>query len=207
MQINAEYEGDGEKQESNISLLNIRVSELRNKDARFNKIYEENFIYNEKEVGIRHIETKSRLKINDNGNIELFSDNNTGIIVNNEFGTTNLYGEAINENAPLIRMNTQPNGLMWNNHSMNPYLYLHSDKKNPNWWDKDRKTPLPGLASFDDLKLTGSVRWWCPGDPSLCGKKEPHRAHWVKKSVSITPFYWEKEDEEYRKKLDKLNIP
>ena len=188
------------------------VMELKNRLTDITKEYEKQFIYNTQEVGIKHEKTRSHLKFFDNGNIELFTGGSTaGVLVNKKYQSLNMYGESVNINTPTMRMSTNENSLIWNSHSFNPLMYQLSDKKNPEWWDKNRTYPFPGTAYIDDLKLNGTVRWWCPGVPNLCGrhqeKGETHSGHWVRKDINITPFYWVRQDEEYLKMLKENGIP
>ena len=195
------------EESESISEIQIKIAKLKNKYSNMAKLYEEQFIYRDNDVGIKHTEAKSHLKLYENGDIYLFTGNETGLIMNNEYGTFNVYGKAVNVNAPLIRLNTKPNGFMWNGHTLNYMLYRISDKKNPKFWNKNRTEPLPGKLYSDDLKLVANARYWCPGNPPICGNNEPHGGHWVRYTLSITPFYWARRDEEYREMLNKFNIP
>ena len=194
-----------------ISNLNIKATNLKYVLDNYDVLLEESFTYKEKDVGIRNMNSRSRLKINENGNVEIFTGDSAGILINDRFKTTNTYGRAINQNASLIRMNTKPNGLMWNDWWVNPRLYQISDKLNPKLWTGSWGEPLPGITYMDDLKISCTARWWCPGVPNLCGRPDPpdehHSGHWVNINLSLTPFFRAWEDVEYRNQLDELGIP
>lgn len=132
---NSYYE-TGEINANKTTKVEDRIFKIKEKDLNYEKAFKKQNTYARKEVGIKH-SNGSRLKIHDNGNIELFARNEAGIIVNKEYKTTNLYGDAINMNASLIRINTRPNGLMWNGYNLNPMLYQ--------------------LSSSQDLKLMGEI--------------------------------------------------
>ena len=194
------------------SELEDNILNIKNRFIDVTQKYEQQFIYSTDEVGIKHPGTRSHLKFFDNGNIELFTGgSSTGLIVNKGYQSLNMYGESVNINTPTIRMTTEVDSLIWNSHSFNPLLYQLSDKKNPEWWNKDRVNPLPGSTYIDDLKLNGTVRWWCPGVPNLCGRHEEkgktHSGHWVRKDINITPFHWVRQDEEYMSILKENGIP
>ena len=194
-----------------ISLLNIKSVELKYAADNYDALLEESFVYKEKDVGLRNLSTRSRLKINENGNVELLAGDASGMLINNRFKTVNLYGTAINANASLVRLNTRPNGLMWNDSWQNPRLYQISDKLNPKLWTGSWGQPLSGKAYTDDLVMKCNARWWCPGTPNLCGQVDPpgehHAGHWVRYDLDLTPFFRAWDDIEYRKQLDDLGIP
>jgi hypothetical protein len=193
------------------SVINGKAIDILHNQPNMDAELMKGFMYQERDVGIKNPCNRSRLKIYEGGDVELFSGDAAGVLINSQFKTTNLYGQAVNLNTPLIRMNTQPNGLMWNDWYLNPKLYQISDKLNPRYWTGEKGSPLPGPAYMDDLKLSASARWWCPGNPNLCGRHEEpgehHSGHWVGVQMSITPFYRAWDDVEYRKQLDELGIP
>lgn len=194
------------------SNLQYNIGEMKRKYTDITAQYEEQFIYSETEVGIKHTRGRSHLKFFDNGDIQMFSGiGSTGLIISKKYQSFNIFGEAVNIKSPRIRFSTESNGLVWNGYSMNPLLYEYSDRKNPEFWVEDREYPLPGPSYLDDLKLSGTVRWWCPGVPNLCGKiqkkGETHSGHWIRKDVAITPFKWLREDKEYKAMLEELGIP
>lgn len=196
-----------EELSASASNLNIRANNLNYILDNYDKLMIESFTYDAKDVGIRNATTRSRMKIDEEGDIELFSGDSTGLLINKKFKTTNLYGQAINQTASLIRMNTGPSGLMWNDWWVNPRIYQISDKLNPRFWTGKQGEPLAGPAYMDDLKISATTRWWCPGSPNLCGKEDTHDGHWVSNSLSLTPFFRAWDDIEYRKQLDELGIP
>lgn len=206
----SETEGN-EKLANSTSLTNIKAIELQYSMDNYDALFQEALSFKEKDVGLKNISTRGRIRIAENGDIEVFSGDAAGIIVNKKYKTTNLYGQAINQNASLIRMNTLPNGLMWNDWWLNPKLYQISDKLNPKMWTGSWGDPLPGPKYMDNLKLSATARWWCPGIPNMCGRHEEpgehHAGHWVSVQMGITPFFRAWEDIEYRKQLDELGIP
>lgn len=184
------------------------INKMKNKYVNIAEKYEKQFIYNEGEVGIRHEKTGSFLKLENNGDVGMFTSGEpTGIHLSNQHQSVTNYGQLINLVAPTVRISTERDGLIINNHTLNPLLYEYSDKKNPKAWSNGRRTSFTGRAHLDDLKIDCSVRWRCPGSPSLCGRDEPHRDHWVTKSIRLTPFFWTRDDEEYKDILKDIGIP
>jgi len=192
------------------SNISVKVNELKNKYTDLAIEYEYQFLYDKDETGIRNEKTKSYIKLGNTGDVELFSGGKPlGIHISNKHNSVTTYGEGINLVSSQVRISTDQKGLVLNNHKLNSLLYEYSDIKNPEYWGGG--SVKIGKGYLDDLKIPCSVRWRCPGVPNLCGRREEddetHSSHWVRKTVYITPFYWQREDEEYKEILENLGIP
>jgi hypothetical protein len=152
---------------------------LKNKSINAITSYEDQFKYNTTEVGMRNSKTDSHVKIFDNGNVEIFAGDETGVIINDQYNTVNFYGNATNVNSYNTNISTRPYGLSWNGYLLNPQLYQLYD---------------------DDLMLSGSIRYWVEAT-----NKTP--AHWARRTIDIRPFIKCSESDEFASLLSELGIP
>lgn len=157
----------------------IKIFELKNRDSNTIKDYEKQFKFGPTEVGMRNRQTKSHLKIYDNGNIDLFAGDITGLRIDDFLDTIVLYGNKVAMDTQIVKLKTLPNGLIWNDYYMNPQLYQLDD---------------------EDFLLEGSVKYFVE-------ETEDVPAHWDRKSVSVKPFIKVRKDYEYSALLSELNIP
>jgi hypothetical protein len=155
-----------------------RIAKIKNKDINTIVQHERQFKFNKNEVGIRNTKTDSHIKVFDNGNIEMFAGDTSGITVSDAYDTVNLYGNAVNLNTHNINMYTRPYGLSWNGYLLNPELYQLYD---------------------DDFQLNGSVRYWVEATDKV-------PAHWERRSVSMRPFIRYTESDEFAALLTELGI-
>jgi len=118
-----------------------KLISLKTQTIDTQKDFEAQFVYGEKEVGMRHPKTQSHMKIFDNGNIEIFAGDTTGIVVSDLCDTVNLYGNALNINTYNANVFTRPYGLVWNGFIVNPHLYQLYD---------------------DDLQLSCTIKYYDP---------------------------------------------
>lgn len=165
--------------DSSIPGWKAQVLQLKNTEINTLKAYNKQFVYGQREVGLRHPATESHIKIFDNGNIEMFAGDRSGIIVSDKHDTTNLYGDTVNVNAQDVYIRTKPLGLIWNGYALNPQLYQ---------------------LLADDLLLDGSVRYWVEATEKI-------PAHWARRQVAIKPFIKSTADDEFDSILSQLGIP
>lgn len=81
----------------------------------------------EDEIALKHPVTGSTIKLCDDGSIEMFVNEDTGIRLDATDNSIIFYGDAVHFATKEMRMHTKPYGLIWNNHNFNPYLY-YGDK-------------------------------------------------------------------------------
>jgi hypothetical protein len=80
--------------------------------------------YSPTEVGFIHQDNKSNIRIEDNGDIDIYSSEVFGIKVNKDEETINVSAQTTNLIAQNITLYTQPTGLAWNGYYLNPTLYM-----------------------------------------------------------------------------------
>jgi hypothetical protein len=68
--------------------------------------------FSRREVGLNHPDTPSFIRLNDDGDIEIFAAPGIGIVIS-------AVGNSISLFADNIRMFTKDDGLRWNNHNFN----------------------------------------------------------------------------------------
>lgn len=157
----------------------VDATQLKNKHFDLSELYEEQFVYNGNEVGMKNPTNDSHIKIFNNGNIEMYTGDTTGIIINDKYDTVSVHGDGFNVNTEYLNISTNPNGFRWNGHILNPQLYQLLN---------------------DDLLLEGSVRHWAPAT-------ENQPAHWERRSVQLKAFIKIPKDDEYDAILSEVGIP
>jgi len=159
----------------------IKLAKLKDKEINTIKDYEAQLAYGEKEVGLRNPNTKSHIKIFNNGNVEMFTGDMAGITISDIYDTVNIFGNAANLNTYNMNISTRPYGLTWNGFLINPQLYQLYD---------------------EDFQLDGTVRYWVEATGTV-------PAHWARRHVSVRPFIKcsESESEEFNSLLAELGIP
>lgn len=158
---------------------------LKNRRFDISDEQDKQYEYGSSEVGVKHPNNTSHMKIFDNGNVEIFAGDMAGVAINSKYNTVNTYGFGFNVQTQYTNLNTNPYGLRWNGYIVNPTLYMLS-KRN--------------MESGGDLQLMGQVRYWVE-------ETENESAHWAYKSVAINPFIEMSVDDEYNKLLSELGIP
>lgn len=165
--------------QSSIPKWKDTLMSLKNKEVNTIKDHRAQFKYGEKEVGMRNPNGSSHIKIFDNGNIEMFAGSESGIVINDQYNTLNLYGNAVNVNTYNMNIATRPYGLSWNGYIINPQMQQMYD---------------------EDFQLSGTVRYWVEATDTI-------EAHWARKPVSVKPFIRNSESEEFNLLLKELGIP
>ena len=87
----------------------------------------------EDEIALKHPITGSTIKLCDDGSIEMFVNEDTGLRLDPKDNSIIFYGDSVHFATKEMRMHTKPYGLVWNNHNFNPYLYYGDkvgDKRN-----------------------------------------------------------------------------
>lgn len=108
----------------------VLQKELVNFEAKsLEKEQEKVLFIGEDEIALKHPVTGSTIKLVNDGSIEMFANEDTGIRFDPKENSIVLYGDSIHMATKEIRMHTKPHGLIWNNHNFNPYLYF-GDKVN-----------------------------------------------------------------------------
>ena len=156
-----------------------KLSDIKNKDINTVVDYEKQFKFNHTEVGMRNLKNQSHLKIFDNGNVEMFAGDASGITINDTYDTVNIFGNATNINTHNMNILTRPYGLSWNGYILNPQLYQLHD---------------------EDFRLNGSVKQWIEATDEV-------PAHWTRRSISIRPFNKASVNDEFNSILSELGIP
>lgn len=81
----------------------------------------------ENEIALKHPGTGATIKLGDDGSIELFVNEDTGMRFDSRDNAIIFYGDSVHFATKEMRFHTKPHGFIWNNHNLNPYLY-HGDK-------------------------------------------------------------------------------
>ncbi|UOE58074.1 hypothetical protein [Cytobacillus oceanisediminis] len=81
----------------------------------------------EDEIALKHPKTGATFKLCDDGSIEFFVNEDTGIRLDPKDNSIIFYGDSVHFATKEMRMHTKPHGLIWNNHNFNPFFY-HGEK-------------------------------------------------------------------------------
>lgn len=105
---------------------------LQRENTNFNKKELENereqcLFINEDEIALKHPKTGATFKLSDDGSIEMYANEDTGIRLDPYENTVVIFGDSIHLASKETRLHTKPHNLIWNNHNINPYLY-YGDK-------------------------------------------------------------------------------
>jgi hypothetical protein len=84
----------------------------------------------ENEIGLKHPKNGTIIKLKDDGAIEMFVNEDTGIRLDPKENAVLIYGDVIHMVSKDLDIHTRPHGFSWNRHLFNPALYF-SDDKNP----------------------------------------------------------------------------
>lgn len=98
----------------------------------------------ENEIALKHPQTGATFKLSDDGGIELFVNEDTGMRFDPRDNSIVFYGDSVHFASKETRIHTKPHGLIWNNHNVNPYLY-YGDKQD-------------GERSIPKVKMQNAVR-------------------------------------------------
>jgi hypothetical protein len=77
----------------------------------------------EDEIALKHPRTGATIKLADDGAIEMFANEDTGMRFDPKDNSIIFYGDSVHFATKEMRMHTKAHGLIWNNHNFNPYLY------------------------------------------------------------------------------------
>lgn len=81
----------------------------------------------EDEIALKHPSNGSVVKVRDDGAIELYVNEDTGMRFDPVDNSITFYGDSVHFASKEMRIHTKPYGFIWNNHNINPYLY-YGDK-------------------------------------------------------------------------------
>lgn len=169
--------------ENKVSPYKTILTELKNTEYNVNQEYNDQFKYQAKEVGLNHPTQEAFVKLKDNGDVQIIADSNTGINLNNEHKTINLYGRGININSEVLDIKTEH--LLLNGYKLNPLLY---ELCNLDF----------GVDNLSDLKLDATVRKWVYNNNYIAG------GYYEERYIKITPFLPINEDSTMETILDKI---
>ena len=105
----------------------------------------------EDEIALKHPQSGAIVKVRDDGAIELYVNEDTGMRFDPEDNSITLYGDSIHFASKEMRMHTKPYGFIWNNHNLNPYLY-YGDKV-----DDNRYIPQVSLNTAPETGRTSTI--------------------------------------------------
>ena len=93
-----------------------------------NQLHKNTYKYTGTEPGISHPNTGAAVKLRDDGCIDIFAGENTGIRIDPNANSLNLFGDKVNIWSSETSIHTEENSLMWNYNPLNPDLYMHQDE-------------------------------------------------------------------------------
>ena len=96
----------------------------------FEKDRQVNYYIHQDEVGFKHPKTGATLKLRDDGAIEMFVNEDTGLRLNPADNSVVIYGDNLHIVSKDTHVHTRPDGFSWNGNTFNPALY-YEDEKNP----------------------------------------------------------------------------
>jgi hypothetical protein len=78
------------------------------------------YVYAGMEPGIIHPTTGSTLRLRDNGNIEIFAKDYSGLVLSAEGKSALMFADRISMNSKEFRINSDDTGFLWNYKVFNP---------------------------------------------------------------------------------------
>lgn len=75
------------------------------------------------EIGLKHKETGAVVKLSDDGCIDVFASADTGVRIDPNTHSVNMFGDSVNILANRLNIQTRPEGFQWNGKAMNPEMY------------------------------------------------------------------------------------
>lgn len=75
------------------------------------------------EIGLKHKDTGAVVKLSDDGLIDVFASADTGIRIDPNTSSVNLFGDSVNILANRLNVRTRPYGFQWNGKALNPDMY------------------------------------------------------------------------------------
>jgi hypothetical protein len=105
-----------------------RANMLLSKSSDVNIFYKGQYEYGKTEVGLKNRKSRSYIKISDDSNIDLYSNNQSGISINGANDSILMNASNINLASEYVFVSSNPNGLVINGYAMNPQLYQLADE-------------------------------------------------------------------------------
>lgn len=125
--INKEY-SDGDKDISIPYWKDVIQKEIiDSKKQNTSREMEKTVFISEDEIALKHPVTGATIKLRDDGSIEMFVNEDTGIRLDPIDNAITFFGDSVHVATKEMRIHTKPQGFIWNNHNINPYLY-YGDK-------------------------------------------------------------------------------
>jgi len=106
--------------------------------VNFEKERTSNYFISEQEIGFKHPQTGATIKLRDDGAIELFVNEDTGMRFDPKENAIIFYGDSIHMVSKDTHIHTRPHGFAWNQNTFNPALYY-----------EDESHPLPSFQSTE----------------------------------------------------------
>lgn len=100
-----------------------RIKEMKERMSStvdIDELAERSFISSASELSIIHEDTGASFRMRDNGNVEIFSQNYSGIVLSSTGKSVNTYSDYMNIFSEKTHIQTEENGLIWNYHVFNP---------------------------------------------------------------------------------------
>lgn len=138
---------------------------------------EKDYLIKQTEIALKHPETDSLVKLQDDGCIDIFAGPKLGVRVDPQTNSVNLFGDNVNIIANNFNIKTKPNGFKWNGYYLNPELYYEDDKQK-------------------EQKIAGTIKKWVH-NPQLGW-------HWEEQSWNVRPMLKSKTRVQYSEGM--LNI-
>lgn len=79
------------------------------------------------EVAMKHQDNNSVVKIDDDGRVLIFADNELGIIIDPKTQSINLVGQNLNLMGNNVQVKSDMNHFSWNGYPFNPQMYYESE--------------------------------------------------------------------------------
>ena len=156
--------------------MNIQglLAELKTHSPDFKAQFNAQSKYNGTEVGVKNEANTNFIKLHDSGDLDVSTGNLTGISLNKQYKTVNLYGRAVNTYSDRLNINTKDQGLALNGFTLSPNLYRMCDNSET-------------LLDNADLRLHASVRYWKEEERDQ-DNKIVSPAGWARKDIDVQPF-------------------
>lgn len=110
---------------------------------------ERNMFISEDEIALKHPKTGSTIKLRDDGAIEMYVNEDTGMRMDPKDNAIVFFGDIVHFATKEMRIHTKPHNFIWNNHNFNPYFYFGEKQ------GKNRKIPKL-FTTLDDSSLDGN---------------------------------------------------
>ena len=97
-------------------------------EVDFEKQRQVDYYIAQDEIGLKHPKTGATVKLKDDGSMEMFVNDDTGIRLDPVANAILFYGDVIHTVSKEMNIHTKPHGFSWNGHSLNPALQYEDEK-------------------------------------------------------------------------------